>query len=364
MQIYERIEQVLLSKLPLHRARIKCVAMTMLSLLKVGTVNLTSLAKGLNYKVLHLSNQRRLQRFVAEVDFNSHMVGSLLYSLLPRKTKLILCIDRTEWNPKERRINLLVASVLVRGISTPVAWMPIPLGCSSTDHRTELLQRVLRIIPKEHIEVLLADREFFGKDWFAWLKTEKIPFCIRVRKNAPIGAHKKNLSRIDSMFADLAVGERRTLDQKHPVYRTPLWITVKRIDKEYIYLVGTEKDLATLEIYAKRWSIETLFQAFKGRGFKMEDTGLKDPERVARLFGIIALAFTWSQLAGLWMEARKPRKLDKNKQYKISIFRYGMDLIDTACLNLDASEMRRRLRFLIQLLQPRKARTLWLAFEC
>ena len=28
---------------------------------------------------------------------------------------------------------------------------------------------------------LLADREFVGDNWFAWLLTEKIPFCIRIK---------------------------------------------------------------------------------------------------------------------------------------------------------------------------------------
>ncbi len=365
MKHHEQIVKVLLSNLPYHRARINCIAMMILSMLKVGTVNLTSLAKGLNHKVQDLSNQRRLQRFLADVDFNSHVVGSLQYSLLPRKTKLIVCIDRTEWNPKDRRINLLVATVLVRGISTPVAWVPIPLGCSKTTHRKELIRRVLRIIPKDHISLLLADREFFGKDWFEWLTSEgiQIPFCIRVRKNAPVGADKKNLVQIDSMFAGMTVGETRKLDQKHAVNRVPLWITVKRLNKGYIYLVSTEQHIDALDIYAKRWSIETLFQAFKGRGFKMEDTGLTDPERVAKLFGIIALAFTWSQLVGLWMQARSPRKIGRHQRHKVSIFRYGKDLIEKACLHLVEPSMHRTLRDLIALLLPRKARRLWSVLE-
>ena len=30
---------------------------------------------------------------------------------------------------------------------------------------------------------LLADREFVGDDWFNWLLTEGIPFCIRIKGN-------------------------------------------------------------------------------------------------------------------------------------------------------------------------------------
>src|SRR5262245_6229338 len=46
--------------------------------------------------------------------------------------------------------------------------------------------------------------------------------------------------------------------------------------------------------------IESLFGALKSRGFNLEDTHLKDSERLSRLLALLALAFTWAFVVGLW----------------------------------------------------------------
>jgi lipoate-protein ligase A len=44
--------------------------------------------------------------------------------------------------------------------------------------------------------VLLADREFIGKEWFAWLQRREIPFVIRVRNNTLVNGKK-----VSTLFA-------------------------------------------------------------------------------------------------------------------------------------------------------------------
>ncbi|WP_125468878.1 hypothetical protein [Methylomagnum ishizawai] len=44
--------------------------------------------------------------------------------------------------------------------------------------------------------------------------------------------------------------------------------------------------------------METLFGALKSRGFNLEDTHLTDPKRLAKLMGLLALAFAWSYRTG------------------------------------------------------------------
>ena len=34
--------------------------------------------------------------------------------------------------------------------------------------------------------------------------------------------------------------------------------------------------------YLQRWQIETMFQAMKGRGFNLEDTHLKDRDKISK----------------------------------------------------------------------------------
>jgi hypothetical protein len=51
-------------------------------------------------------------------------------------------------------------------------------------------------------------------------------------------------------------------------------------DGEYLILVSSEYCERPHDQYKKRWGIESLFRALKSRGFNLEDTHLKDSERL------------------------------------------------------------------------------------
>src|SRR5262249_35701441 len=81
------------------------------------------------------------------------------------------------------------------------------------------------------------------------------------------------------------------------------------------------------EQYKNRWGIESLFGALKSRGFNLEDTHLKDSERLSRLLALLALAFTWAFVVGLWQASVKELKLKKHGSTPKSIFRRGLDIL-------------------------------------
>ncbi|WP_337969206.1 transposase [Rickettsia tamurae] len=41
----------------------------------------------------------------------------------------------------------------------------------------------LEVFDKNRIEALTADREFIGKEWLSWLRTNQIRYVFRVREN-------------------------------------------------------------------------------------------------------------------------------------------------------------------------------------
>ena len=87
--------------------------------------------------------------------------------------------------------------------------------------------------------------------------------------------------------------------------------------------------------YKKRWGIETLFGALKSRGFNLEDTHLKEPERISRLLALLALAFTWAFVVGQWQAAVKELKLKKHGYPPKSIFRLGLNMLCRLVTNLE-----------------------------
>jgi len=66
--------------------------------------------------------------------------------------------------------------------------------------------------------------------------------------------------------------------------------------------------------YGLRWGVEAMFSDFKTRGFGLEDSRLRHPERLARLLLVMALALHWAVSTGMWEAAhhllpaeKKPR---------------------------------------------------------
>ena len=69
--------------------------------------------------------------------------------------------------------------------------------------------------------------------------------------------------------------------------------------------------LTTLD-YSQRWGIEPMFSDFKSRGFGVEHTQLRYPDRLARLLLVMALALYSAVSTGLWDEANHPTRAEKN----------------------------------------------------
>ncbi len=78
---------------------------------------------------------------------------------------------------------------------------------------------------------------------------------------------------------------------------------------EYLIPVSAEHSPEPHQEYKERWGIETLFGALKSRGFNLEETHVKDPERLSRLLALLALAFTLAFLVGQGQAAVKELKL-------------------------------------------------------
>ncbi|PQJ26791.1 hypothetical protein BSZ35_17810 [Salinibacter sp. 10B] len=88
---------------------------------------------------------------------------------------------------------------------------------------------------------------------------------------------------------------------------------------------GLDLDGAT-DLYRRRWEIESMFAALKSRGFDLEATNLTEPNRIERLIGLLALAFSWTRLVGNRRARREgPPATKTHGRRERSLFRYGLD---------------------------------------
>ncbi|MBE9108122.1 hypothetical protein IQ273_01625 [Nodosilinea sp. LEGE 07298] len=70
-----------------------------------------------------------------------------------------------------------------------------------------------------------------------------------------------------------------------------------------------------------------MFAALKTRGFNLESTHFRNAERLSKLIALLALAFCWAMLTGLWQHQQHPITLKAHERRAKSLFRHGCDFL-------------------------------------
>lgn len=216
-----------------------------------------------------------------------------------------------------------------QGTAFGLMWSLLPKqGNSNQAERIVLMKRLLKLIPATEIKALVADREFIGKDWFAFLVKEKLNFHIRIRKNM-LTEQDQIPQYIYALFQHLPIGQALTLHSKHFICGQWLYITGMKLQGgDYLIIVTNANPKESLELYAQRWEIEQFFKAIKKTGFDFEETHLTDIDRIDTLLSLVSIAFVWAHLLGEHLHAHVKAIKLKNHGYPAqSFFRYGLDFL-------------------------------------
>lgn len=325
-----------------HRARLFVLCALIVALLRLRTVSLVALAKTLHPKRSAETNYRRLQRFFALFRFDFDKLAALLLALRVNADPLVLVMDRTEWHFGERTIKLLVIGYLEAGITVPLLWKELnKAGATSEAERIALMERLLPLIEPRRVEAFVADREFIGERFFAWLCRRDFRFVIRIRRNARLHHRgRRRTYRADEGFAHLAEGQERRLRDRHLVYGTLVYVVAARQGQEPWILVTNARPAEALALYRQRWSVETMFGALKSRGFDLEATHLTESDRLEKLFGVLALALVWALRVGLWRAEQVAITVKKHGRKAKALFRYGLDYLQEHLLNHNWAALR------------------------
>ena len=318
-------------KIPIveNKARKKFVILFVLAMIKTRAVQFCEIAQSLNDKVKASSNEVRIQDFFREVELNYEQVALLLAMFLPRRGKVTLCIDRTEWDFGKCQVNILMIVVRCKDITIPLYWELLDnnSGNSNTDNRIELLKKCISLLGAKRIGLFLGDREFIGHRWLKFLKTQGIKFCIRIPKH-----HK--ITRFCHLDTKINTVEELLVDRK--VIRIKncmidgVWgnMYAKQLKDDILFLFGTAKMEYLPQLYKKRWRIECFFQNVKKRGFNLEDTHLSKLEKLKKLVALVSIAYAFAANMGLHHHKRIEPIPIKNHGYKANSFsRKGINLI-------------------------------------
>ena len=318
----------------MNLARIKFFGLFISSLCKVQTVCFEKLAVAFDSEVKSDSSLRRIQRFMSEYVLNMDIIARLVFSLLPHKPPYRLAMDRTNWKFGSSNINILVIAIVYQGVAFPVLFKMMPkCGNSSTQERIAIVQRFIDLFGIDSIDCLLADREFIGDHWLAYLNQNRIRYHIRIRENFWV-AIPRNGHRIKAswLFGSLKLNQFQFFQQIVKVNGQLCYLSASKIlDKHGIpelqIIVSFNKPDEAQSLYKERWQIETAFKALKSSGFNIEDTHLTDPERIAKLLSLVLVAFAWVYIVGIHRDSLCSIKIKKHGRRAKSLFKYGLEYI-------------------------------------
>lgn len=104
-----------------------------------------------------------------------------------RSQSMFLTLDGTTWQCGQTKIQLLVLSLVYRGISLPLCWVDLAKkGHSNQQERKRLLQMASKLYDLRGF-CLLGDGtglayQYVGRDWFAFLDELGLFFIIRLSR--------------------------------------------------------------------------------------------------------------------------------------------------------------------------------------
>jgi hypothetical protein len=318
--------------------RIKLIAELIIGLLKLKQSSMAHWSKALPGDKELDSKYKQIQRFARFFRFSPRLYCQIIWSLYGQGQQVYLTLDRSEWKKRGKWVELVMVGIAYQGMSIPLLWQ-VYNGRGNTAYATRKALLVCFhnwVKPTQDQRVWwLADREYVGKKWFEALLKRKMHFCIRLPKGAMLTQGNKQM-KVHQLFE---CAHWRVLTKPRKLQGAMLYLAGQRLpDGDYFIVCSASKTPKLAAIYQQRWQIETLFAAFKSRGFNLEDCGLNLARRLKTLIFVLAIAAVWALRTGQWLI--KQGKLIPLKQYKDqskqrwkSLFRWGLDHLQNIALN-------------------------------
>ncbi|NJO90226.1 MAG: transposase [Chloroflexia bacterium] len=327
----------------------KNLCLLTLIVIKARTVTLWKLkdyvgAELENTDVQSSSHYRRLTRFMNDCSGNlalMNAIGQLCFRTLRGLKFTHLLLDGTSWQRGDTKYHYMVLSVVVGSVAVPIYWKQLSkIGASNQEERIELMKEAMDRFDLSNI-TLLADREYIGKDWFKFLKTNNIDFVIRLKFcDFYLAVDQKNGRTYQEMYDRCKKPGKmdyKQIELDGKSYYLSMINNPKKDAKEKVIIFITIKRPSKIMLrqYTKRWRIECLFHHLKTNGFNLEDINLADAAKNNLMMAIVSLAYALTIKAG-WKKRKSVRSIkykDGTSYPAESVFRMGLSEVLNYCRN-------------------------------
>lgn len=317
------------------KRRLTFISYLIVSLLKLTNCALSEWSRAIAQPTQRASPYKRLQRFVSQFRFSGRIYARVVWSVFGQHQQVVLTLDRTEYQMQGQWIQVLMLGIAHQGISIPLIWHTTNRrGNATQSARKALLKAFTTWLPLSAPQrlYLAADREFIGPE------CRQAPFIplIRIRSNALVGPGK-DTQPVHKLFQ---TNQLRILRKPRLVYGQRLYLAGMHLPNGDYFIVATTTYLSNIAaLYSQRWQIETLFGAYKSRGFQWETCRVTHHRRIHTLLFVLAISLIWAIRTGEWLISQgqliiqKQFKSGKAERSLVSVFRHGLDHLQDIALN-------------------------------
>lgn len=163
-------------------------------------------------------------------------VAAFVVNLLGVPAPYTLALDRTNWQVGIVDLNILMLSIVYRGIGFPVVWVVLPkAGNSDTTERETVLEIFIALFGAPNIACVLGDREFVGKQWFRFLKQHRIKFQMRLKKDTLAHNARGQWVQAWRLFCRTRINCTLVIPQARQMWGMDLFLSGRRLEHgEYL----------------------------------------------------------------------------------------------------------------------------------
>jgi hypothetical protein len=296
-----------------------------------------------------LSKQRRAQRLVANPRLHVARAQRRLAAHVLRRcrTQVTLLLDSTVQGPTATQagtVTLCLAVVWDRR-AVPLAWQVASAGtpgAGSFAHLAELLDTIRPALRPGADVLLLADRGLSSRRLAAAARERGWHFGLRLTRGHRVQLPAGRVATLGSLVRPRhrvrRVAGGRIWAPRHKAGRgAGGWVTdwsagvvvnlvlvAGPADDPWLVVTDLPPEPERLAEYCQRMRIEELFRDLKSFGWQWQQSRLREPDRVARLLVVLALATVWMLALGEAIVASGQRVLVEGHRPIYSRFQLGL----------------------------------------
>ena len=297
----------------------RMIALLTASLLEGTKLQVTALAEALpDLATGQAVKEHRIRRFLSNPRLSPQQLLPLFIELLrpvlSRMPEIVLSMDRTAWDKRQCRINILMVSVTLQGRAIPLFWTVWnQAGNSSFEQWQAILSPVITALRSRSWcqgipLVVVADREFASPRMAEWLKTtSQVDSVLRLKRSEYLCDQQQTIQLRELLEY---FPRRTTRCYRHitvtKASRFPLNVTITWGDAydEPLIVLTTREDDRSVPRYQQRFWIEPMFKDQKSNGFDLEATKVTDAKRLESLLILSVLAHLFCSCEGVRQETQ------------------------------------------------------------